>query len=83
MPRKVLACLLLLTSAGFAAAPTSATPLGVAYSEWFVSAEQLATDSSGYLYVLASYALPTSGMSASSVIKLSPDGTTVLWQRCV
>lgn len=80
MPRKALACLLLLTSAGFAAAPTSATPLGVDYSEWFVSAEQLATDSSGYLYVLASYALPTSGMSASSVIKLSPDGTTVLWQ---
>jgi hypothetical protein len=79
MPRGALTCLLLLTSTGLAAAATSANPLGLDYSEWFVAANQMATDASGALYVSAHYALP-SGMAASSVTKLSPDGTTILWQ---
>ena len=73
---------MLLTSTGFAAGATSANPLGVDYSEWFNAATttQMATDSSGALYVSGIYALP-SGMSATSVTKLSADGTTIVWQN--
>src|SRR5665213_3024916 len=78
MLQRTFAYLMLLTPIGFAAA-TSANPLGVDYSEWFNAATQMATDSSGALYVSAYYPLP-SGMSASSVTKLSANGTTILWQ---
>jgi hypothetical protein len=52
--------------------------LGVNYSEWFnYSANteaQIATDSSGALYIL-------SNGTSSTVTKLSADGKTILWQN--
>lgn len=81
MPGRAFACLTLLTTTAFAAAGTSTNLLGVNYLEWFApDANQIATDSSGALYILGYYSLP-SGMSATSVTKLSADGTTILWQN--
>ena len=81
MRRRAFVFLMLLTSTGFAAAKTSANLLGMNYSEWFAPFPgQIATDSSGALYILGYYSLPNGGMSATSITKLSADGTTILWQ---
>jgi hypothetical protein len=81
MRLRALVCFVLLTSTGFAATETSPNLLGLSYSEWFAAnASQIATDNSGALYILAPYAVPGEN-DADSVTKLSPDGTTVLWQN--
>ena len=69
---------MLLTSTGFAAPATSANLLGVDYSEWMTATTQMATDSSGALYLLGS--CPLASGTASCVTKLSADGKTILWQ---
>jgi uncharacterized protein (TIGR03437 family) len=66
----------LLVAANAAAA--SANVLGVDYSEWLPAATQMATDTSGALYLLTN--CPVSGAAASCVTKLSVDGKTMLWQ---
>src|ERR1039457_5880679 len=75
---RVSLCLALLSAAGAVAQP-SAFPLGVSYSEWLNDyATQIATDSSGAIYVLQPYCVHT---SASCVTKLSADGNTMLWDN--
>jgi uncharacterized protein (TIGR03437 family) len=76
MPSKSVLVLTLLVAANAAAA--SANLLGVDYSEWFAAGTQMATDTSGALYLLT--ACPISGPATSCVTKLSADGTTMLWQ---
>ena len=78
MLAKSLACLALL-SATAGVAQTSGFLLGVDYSEWTAqSTRKIATDATGNLYLLAdSYSSATALQSA--VIKLSPDGQTILW----
>jgi hypothetical protein len=78
MPPRAFVWVMQLTSAGFAAAATSANLLAVDYSEWFAAATQMATDASGALYLLAS--CPASSGSACCVTKLSADGKTIPWQ---
>jgi uncharacterized protein (TIGR03437 family) len=68
--------LTLLVAANAAAASTNV--LGGDYSEWFPAATQMATDTSGSLYLLAN--CPGSGAATSCVTKLSADGKTMLWQ---
>lgn len=59
-------------------AQPSAFPMGIGYSEWLNTyASRIATDSSGAIYILSMYCGPN---SFSCVTKLSPDGTTILWQ---
>jgi len=60
--------------------PSSGFLLGVNYTEWLISyspnnvnAAEIATDSSGSLYIL-------SNSASSTVTKLSADGKTILWQ---
>lgn len=75
MPIRILLCLALLSAAGVHAA-SSGFLLGIDYSEWILNNEvatQIATDSSGALYIL----------SPSSVTKLSADGKTILWQNAL
>jgi len=89
MPAKPLICLMLFGAAGALAASSSDFMLGVDYSEWLidyppynVNSAQIATDSSGSLYILSNsttYALGESAFSA--VTKLSADGKTILWQN--
>ncbi len=71
-----LLVLTLLVAANAAAA--SPNVLGVDYSEWLAAANQMATDTSGALYLLAN--CPGSGAATSCVTKLSSDGKTMLWQ---
>jgi uncharacterized protein (TIGR03437 family) len=78
MPRRAFAFLVLLTSTGFAARGNSPNLLGLNYSEWLAATTQMATDTSGALYLLGS--CPASSGSASCVTKLSADGKTILWQ---
>ena len=69
-------CLALLSAAGAVAQP-SGFPLGVGYSEWLNDyATQIATDSSGAIYLLQPYCVHT---SVTCVTKLSADGNTMLW----
>jgi len=75
MPPRALVYLMLLSSTGFAApAGTAASLLGVHYSEWFAAdPTQMATDSSGALYILGYYTLPNgvtlpTGNAASSAL---------------
>lgn len=63
------------------AAASSSGVLGVDYSEWLAPATQLATDTSGALYLLAN--CPASGAPTSCVTKLSADGKTMLWQNAL
>lgn len=75
MPIRILLCLALLSAPGVHAA-SSGFLLGIDYSEWILNNEvatQIATDSSGALYIL----------SPSSVTKLSADGKTILWQNAL
>ena len=68
----------MLFSVSGAIASSSNFLLGVSYSEWLSSirTEQIATDSSGALYILsAAFGAP------SSVTKLSADGKTMVWQN--
>ena len=58
-------------------ASSSTFMLGLDYSEWAIGGE-IATDSSGALYILSSCAYTDS--SPSCVTKLSADGKTILWQ---
>src|SRR5664279_3694425 len=81
MRLRALLCLVLLTSTGFTATGASPNLLGLSSSEWFAAnPTQIAMDNSGALYILAPYAVPGEN-DADSVTKLSPDGTTVLWQN--
>jgi hypothetical protein len=68
----------LLTLVAFGAGALSAVQLGVNYSEWLNAPSdngaQIATDGSGALYIL-------SNTGTASVIKLSSDGKTVVWQN--
>ena len=73
---KDVVALVLLVAASATAAPASAP--GVDYSEWLTAATQMATDSSGALYLLAN--CPVSGAATSCVTKLSADGKTMVWQ---
>lgn len=66
----------MLAGAAFGAVP--AAPLGLDFSEWFPAATQIATDSSGALYVLAP--CPISSGTGSCVTKVSADGKSALWQ---
>jgi uncharacterized protein (TIGR03437 family) len=70
MLRRLLLCLAMLSIAGAAATP--AFLLGVDYSEWTVpnGASQIATDSSGAIYILNGY-----------VTKLSADGSAIEWEN--
>jgi uncharacterized protein (TIGR03437 family) len=69
-------CLALLSASGALAQP-SAFPLGVGYSEWLNDySTQIATDSSGAIYLLQPYCVNT---SSACVTKLSADGNTMLW----
>lgn len=72
MVRKALACLAMLSVAAVAATP--GFQLGVDYSEWTVpnGASQIATDSSGAIYLLS-----VSGY----VTKLSADGSAIEWEN--
>jgi uncharacterized protein (TIGR03437 family) len=73
---------LVLVSAASAMAASSGFLLGADYSEWLAPyVTQIATDSSGALYILSQCA-PTA-TSSSCVTKLSADGTTILWQNNV
>lgn len=68
---------LLLCSVLFSAGATASSfLLGVGYSEWLTSTPvvQIATDSSGALYML-------SGSASSTVTKLAVDGKTIVWQN--
>ena len=81
MRRSVFAWLALL-SAISAMAATPGFLLGVGYSEWLNESlngpsPQIATDSSGALYILSSSAY----QSPSVVTKLSADGETIVWQN--
>jgi uncharacterized protein (TIGR03437 family) len=76
MPSRDILILTLLVAANVAAASTNV--LGFDYSEWFPPATQMATDTSGALYLLAH--CPVTGAAASCVTKLSADGKTMLWQ---
>jgi len=70
----------LLSTSGAAAAPPGFL-LGVDYSEWLTpNAKQLATDSSGALYILSDSSISTASPT-SWVTKLSADGKTILWQN--
>ena len=75
-----MVCLALLGAPGASTAATGFL-LGVDYSEWLVpNVRQIATDSSGALYILSAF--PISGNTPpSSVTKLSADGKAVLWQN--
>ena len=76
---KIVACLALLSKC-CAIAATSGFLLGVDYSEWFdPNATQIATDSSGALYILSTVQAPAGAIS--HVTKLSADGKTILWQN--
>lgn len=82
---KTVFCVALL-SATAAIAATSGFLLGVDYSEWTATnASQIATDSSGALYILTSFpspgVLPPADPTPSWVTKLSADGKTMLWQN--
>ena len=75
-----LLCLVLLSATG-ATAATSGFLLGVDYSEWLTpNARQIATDSSGTLYILSAFPISTD-TPPSWVTKLSADGKTMLWQN--
>ncbi|MGA2184710.1 MAG: hypothetical protein ABSH47_16950 [Bryobacteraceae bacterium] len=85
MSGKTLLCLALLSATGVIAA-SSGFLLGVDYSEWTATnATQIATDSSGALYILSSFpspgVLPPANPTPSWVTKLSADGKTMLWQN--
>jgi uncharacterized protein (TIGR03437 family) len=72
---------LILLSAASAVAQMSAFPLGVGYSEWLNDySTQIATDSSGAIYLLQPYC---SNTASSCVTKLSADGSTMLWDNAV
>lgn len=76
---RALFCLALLTATG-AIAASSPSLLGVDYSEWLaLNPQQIATDSSGNLYILSQYT--AQGYIYSAVTKLSADGKTILWQN--
>jgi len=70
MLRRLFLCLAMLSVAGAAATP--AFLLGVDYSEWIGAsgASQIATDSSGAIYILSGY-----------VTKLSADGSAIEWEN--
>jgi uncharacterized protein (TIGR03437 family) len=75
---KSLVCLALL-SAFSGLAQTPGFLLGVDYSEWTAqNTRQIATDAAGALYLLADSNNDATG-TQSAVIKLSPDGQTILW----
>jgi len=76
VPSRIVRALTLLVVANASAASTNV--LGVDYSEWLAAATQMATDTSGALYLLAN--CPVSGAATSCVTKLSADGKTLLWQ---
>ena len=76
VPSKNFLVLTLLVAANAAAAPTNL--LRVDFSEWLAAATQIATDTSGAIYLLAN--CPVSGAATSCVTKLSADGKTTLWQ---
>ena len=71
MLRHALLCLALLT-ASRAEAAASGSLLGIDYSEWAPFPTAIQTDGSGAAYILST--------AGSSVIKLSADGATILWQ---
>ena len=76
MRRSVFALLALL-SATAGMAQSSGFLLGVNYSEWTpANVTEIATDSSGALYVLSACAT-----ASSCVTKLSADGKTIVWQN--
>jgi uncharacterized protein (TIGR03437 family) len=82
---KTFHCLALLSATGAMAQP-SGFLLGVDYSEWAsTSAAQIATDSSGAVYILSSFpspgVLPPANPTPSWITKLSADGRTILWQN--
>ncbi len=82
MPMKPRLCLILFTATA-AMGASSGFQLGVAYSEWLNfssnSGAQIATDSSGSLYILSNTLV--SNVASSTVTKLSADGKTLLWQN--
>jgi uncharacterized protein (TIGR03437 family) len=75
---KLFTCLMLFSVTGAMGSSSTGFLLGVKYSEWLNYAPntsaQIATDSSGSLYIL-------SGSTSSTVTKLSADGKTILWQN--
>ena len=76
-PRLDMRLVLTLLVAANAAAASPNVP-GVDYTEWLAAATQMATDTSGALYLLAN--CPGSNPATSCVTKLSVDGKTALWQ---
>jgi len=73
---KLFVCLAMWSVTSVTAA-TSAFLLGVDYSEWInINPIQIATDSSGSLYLLSE----APGTGYGLVTKLSADGKTILWQ---
>ncbi len=79
----LLRTLLYLFLAGACAvkAGTSSFLLGADYSEWLpAGVTQIATDGSGAIYLLISF--PTSpNTPPSTVIKLSADGSSIIWEN--
>ena len=76
MPVRTFFALVLLNSASLSAATTGFL-LGANYSEWSLpGTRNIATDSSGALYILS-----ICQVDVSCVTKLSADGTTILWQN--
>ena len=74
--------LVALLSAAAGLAQTSGFLLGVDYSEWTAQGtRQIATDAAGDLYLLGDVYDVASGLQLSWVVKLSPDGQTVLWGK--
>ena len=77
---KLAVCLALASAIG-AMCESSGFLLGVDYSEWADSgATQMATDSSGALYMLSS-GTSCAVSAPSCVIKLSAEGKTILWRN--
>jgi uncharacterized protein (TIGR03437 family) len=79
---KQFLCLILLSATG-AATGTATFQLRVNYSQWLSSAPnngaQLATDSSGAIYLLTN--ILQANVISSTVSKVTPDGKTLLWRN--
>jgi len=81
MPARALLCLALL-SGTCAMAASSGFLLGADYSEWLPAyVTQIATDSSGALYILSACTQTATYSPYPCVTKLSADGKTILWQN--
>ncbi len=75
---KALLCLAMLSGTG-GMAQSSGFLLGVDYSEWLIhNILQIATDSSGALYILSYCGSPS---TSTCVTKLSADGKAIVWQN--